>query len=70
MLRHFPSQYVSFKHLNGRRLAECPGFKFADDPDLAGSNGVNVLSSSCSMGSDVTVPLNKLQIHQSIWKTG
>ena len=62
--RYFPAEYVSFKHLipssnkvdgGRRRLAECPTFKFDDDASLSGSNGVNVLSSSCTMGSDFTI---------------
>ena len=65
MLRHFPSQYVSFKHLipssnklhgERRRLTQCPTFKFVDDNSLSGSNGVNILSASCTLGSDFTIP--------------
>jgi hypothetical protein len=75
MLRHFPSQYVSFKHLipssnklhgERRRLTQCPTFKFVDDNSLSGSNGVNILSASCTMGSDFSggwndflIPLGK-----------
>lgn len=65
MLRHFPSQYVSFKHLipssnklhgERRRLTQCPTFKFVDDDILSGSNGVNILTYSCTLGSDFTIP--------------
>ena len=68
MLRHFPSQYVSFKHLipssnklhgERRRLTQCPTFKFVDDNSLSGSNGVNILSASCTLGSDFTIPIGK-----------
>jgi hypothetical protein len=68
MLRHFPSQYVSFKHLipssnklhgERRRLTQCPTFKFVDDNSLSGSNGVNILSASCTLGSEFTIPIGK-----------
>jgi hypothetical protein len=67
-LRHFPSQYVSFKHLipssnklhgERRRLTQCPTFKFVDDNSLSGSNGVNILSASCTLGSEFTIPIGK-----------
>jgi len=68
MLRHFPSQYVSFKQLipssnklhgERRRLTQCPTFKFVDDNSLSPSNGVNILSSSCTLGSDFSIPSGK-----------
>jgi ribosome-binding factor A len=68
MLRHFPSQYVSFKHLipssnklhgERRRLTQCPTFKFVDDNSLSPSNGVNILTYSCTLGSDFTIPSGK-----------
>ena len=47
-------------HANGRRrLTVCGTWKFADDASLSGSDGWNVLSASCNLGSDFTVPEGK-----------
>ena len=43
-----------------RHLVEaCPTFLFADDAALAGTDGYNVLTASCTMGSDMTVANGK-----------
>ena len=43
-----------------RHLVEaCPTFLYADDDALAGTDGYNVLTASCTMGSDMTVATGK-----------
>ena len=43
-----------------RHLVEaCPTFLYADDDALAGTDGYNVLTASCTMGSDMTVANGK-----------
>ena len=43
-----------------RHLVEaCPTFLYADDAALAGTDGYNVLTASCTMGSDMTVANGK-----------
>ena len=59
--RQFPSPYVSFQEImtsskrpHGRSLiAACPPFKLADQ--LSATGGFNVLSASCTMGSEFRV---------------
>jgi hypothetical protein len=50
--RHLESFEDIMAHANGRRrLTVCGTWKFADDASLSGSDGWNVLSASCNLGS-------------------
>jgi len=66
IVRHFTRQPESAEEImamvHGRRLVDAcdpSTWKFADDASLSGSDGWNVLSASCNLGSDFTVPLGK-----------
>ena len=43
-----------------RNLVACSTFLFADDAALSGTDGYNVLTASCTMGSDMTVGSGKM----------
>ena len=65
-VRQFPQQPESIEDsmamVNGRRLVDAcdtSSWKFADDASLSGSDGWNVLSASCNLGSHFTVPSGK-----------